>query len=355
MASTGMRTKEIFDNMKEAMKNNPFVAFGENDYNPGIYLPILRKKGGHIHALAIENERCAFLQNLPEGAKRMNEYGTVWWYDGISVDYHDHLWGYETFLCTSGEVEAWLNHQHTMIGEGDIFFTRPHVQHGFINHETVPGQGVTWLEMFDDIQLYYGVDMEMRLGRLYPEWRDNEAFMGRYFEELGDLYRSEFPRVELVDKSEVSWVRPKDRFIRTFNTAAGDFHLRIGRWDFDGVKEVWELHPKKGLRIEFAEPFGDYPLLYVLSGGMVVECEGMAYEAGPEDSIHIPPWRPFSISFPEAGARVLDYNEQSQLLFLLEHLQSVKDASPAGLSDWEGAVVPILRKYNCWATSVSGI
>jgi hypothetical protein len=52
---------------------------------------------------------------------------------------------------------------------------------------------------------------------------------------------------------------------------------------------------------------------------------------------------------------VLDYNEQSQLLFLLEHLQSVKDASPAGLSDWEGAVVPILRKYNCWATSVSGI
>jgi len=350
-----MSDKSIMEKMKADMGSNSYVTFGPNDFQPDIYGPILRKPGQHIAALPIEGQRCALLMNLPEGKDRMNEFGTVWWYDKAPVDYHDHLWGHETFLVTSGKVDAYFNHQRCMLEPGDLFFIKPHVQHGFINLETEKGQGITWVEMFEDIRMYFGVDMEMKVGTKYPELLEDPEFMGDLMDSLGDLYSKEFPQVDFTDKSKVEWVRPPEFAVSRFDNAAGSFLLKIARWEFDGIKEVWEIRPKKGLKVEFGTPFGDYPLYYVLEGRMIVEADGVTYTAEAKDFIHIPPWTRITITFPDENTRILDYNEQSHLLYILNHFSAVSKTAPGSLSDWNGSVKPVLKKFNCHATAVSGI
>jgi|GEM_PF-1173323 len=345
----------VMDKMKEVMKANEHVKFGPGDYNHSIYGPIHRRLGDHFATLPIDGASCAFVQNLPEGKNRLNEFGTVWWYSGSPMDYHDHQWGYETFMVTSGRVDAYFNHKRCMMDEGDLFFIKPHVAHAFINLETEKDKGITWLELYDDIRMYFGIEVEVKLERDYHELHEDSEFQSRLMHTLGDLYRKELPKVGLIDKSGVPWVRPGEFSIRTFENAAGKFMLKIGRWEFDGIKEIWEMRPNKGLRLDFEKPFADYPLYYVIDGKMVVECEGETYEAEKESFLHIPPWRQFSVSFPEDGARILVANEQSFLLQIFEALESMKKCAPADLTDWDGKVAPVLRKYNNWLTGVSGI
>lgn len=344
----------VMDKLKDVMKNNENVTFGKNDYNHSIYPPILRKPGDHIATLPIDDASCAFVQNLPEGKNRLNEFGTVWWYTGSPMDYHDHQWGYETFMVTSGKVDSYFDHQRCMMEEGDLFFIKPHLVHAFINLETEKDRGITWLELYDDIRMYYGIEVEVKLERNYPQLHENGEFQNRLMNTLGDLYRKELPKVDFVDKSQVHWVRPADFAMRTFENEAGKFMLKIGRWEYDGIKEVWEMRPKKGLRLDFGTPFADYPLYYVIEGKMTVECEGETYEGEKGDFLHIPPWRQFSIRFPEENSRILVCNEQSQLLPIFETLESIEKISPNTLKNWE-EIVPILRKYNNWLTGVSGI
>lgn len=343
----------VMDKLKEAMKNNENVKFGKNDYNHSIYGPILRKPGDHIATLPIDDASCAFVQNMPEGKNRLNEFGTVWWYSGSPMDYHDHQWGYETFMVTSGKVDSYFDHQRCMMEEGDLFFIKPHLVHAFINLETEKDKGITWLELYDDIRMYYGIEVEVKLERNYPQLHENKAFQNRLMNTLGDLYRKELPKVDFVDKSQVHWVRPADFSMRTFENEAGKFLLKISRWEYDGIKEIWEMRPNKGLRLDFDTPFADYPLYYVTEGKMTVECEGQIYEGEKGDFLHIPPWRQFSISFPEENSRILVCNEQSYLLQIFESIESLKKNSPNRLENWEEGIVPILRKYNNWLTGIS--
>jgi len=350
-----MTNDAVMDKMKDVMKANEHVKFGVGDYNHSLYGPILRKPGDHVTTLPIDGASCAFVQNMPEGKNRTNEFGTVWWYSGSPMDYHDHQWGYETFMVTSGQVDSYFNHKRCMMDEGDLFFIKPHVAHAFINLETVKDKGVTWLELYDDIRMYYGIEVEVKLERNYPNLHHDAPFQTRLMNTLGDLYRKELPKIDFVDKNEVPWVRPPEFSLRTFENEAGVFMLKIARWEFDGIKEIWEMRPKKGLTLDFQSPFADYPLYYVMDGKMVVECEGETYVGEKEDFLHIPPWRQFSIHFPEDGARILVCNEQSHLLPILESLQTMKKNTPEDLKDWDGKVVSLLRRHNNWLTGVSGI
>lgn len=350
-----MANDVIMDRMRSAMKNNGYVRLGENDHNTGIYGPILRKPGGHIAALPVDGRSCAFVQNLPEGKNCLNEFGAAWWYSGAQMDYHDHQWGYKALMVTSGKVEAYFNHQRCMLEPGDLCFIKPHVAHAFINQETEKDQGVTWMELYDGMRMYYGMEAGVKLEKNYPGLKQDDAYQTRQMNTLGTFYCQEPPKADLADKREVPWVRPPESAIRTFENKAGKFMLKIGRWEYDGLKEVWEMRPNKGLRLDFKIPFADYPLYYVLEGKMIVECNGETYVGEKADFLHIPPWRQFSISFPEEGARILVCNEQSELFQILETLKSMAKTAPDDLQDWDDKVVPVLRRYNNWLTGVSGI
>ena len=313
-----------------------------------IYGPILIKPDDELNLLPLE-ETCAHCYILPEGRTIGNELGEVVYIKGATIPYHDHEWGYECFTIMGGEVDAYMNNKHFVLTPGDMFFIKPHVMHGFVSRT----EGCRWRELFEDIRMYFGVDVEVKLQTQdeYRDFKNDPAGQERLMNALGDYYR-DFPVFEEADKYTVPQVMPADAPIRVFETAIGRFDLRMPRWDYDGIKEVWDFRPKKGLSIGFTEPFEDYPLYVVIEGEMTVECDGKTYEGKAGDMLHIPPWHIHRISFPAEGAVIQICNEQSELLHILEHFKGVSKNDPDALKDWDNQVIPILRRFNNWATSV---
>lgn len=316
-----------------------------------IYGPILIKPDDELNTLPLE-ETCAHCYILPEGRTIGNELGEVVYIDGATIPYHDHEWGYECFTIMNGSVDAYLNNKHCVLEDGDMFFIKPHVMHGFVSKV----EGCRWRELFEDIRMYFGVDVEVKMYEQdeYIEFHNDPVGQERLMKALGDYYR-DFPVAKEASKYDIPQVMPKDAPSRIFETGIGRFDLRMPRWDYDGIKEVWDFRPKKGLQIDFSDPFADYPLYIVIEGTMIVECDGKTYEGKKGDMLHIPPWHIHSLKFPQDNTEIQICNEQSYLLHILEHFKAVAKKSPEDLQDWENKVKPILRKYNNWVTGISGI
>lgn len=316
-----------------------------------IYGPILIKPDDELNLLPLK-ETCAHCYILPEGRTIGNELGEVVYIKGAAIPYHDHEWGYECFTIMDGEVDAYMNNKHFVLEKGDMFFIKPHVMHGFVSRT----EGCRWREMFEDIRMYFGVDVEVKMYEQeeYKDFHNDQEAQKRLMEALGDYYR-DFPVYKEADKHEIQQVMPADSPLRIFETPIGDFRLRVPRWDYDGIKEVWDFSPKKGLEIDFAQPFEDYPLYIVIEGAMTVECDGKVYEGKAGDMLHIPPWHIHKLKFSEENTKIQICNEQSQLLHILEHFKAVKEEAPESLENWEENVFPVLRKFNSWITGISGI
>lgn len=316
-----------------------------------IYGPILIKPDDELNTLPLE-ETCAHCYILPEGRTIGNEMGEVVYIKGATIPYHDHEWGYECFTIMSGEVDGYINNKHFILEKGDMFFIKPHVMHGFVSRT----EGCRWRELFEDIRMYFGVDIEVKMYEQeeYKAFHNDRAGQKRLMEALGDYYR-DFPVAREADKRTVAQVMPADAPVRVFETPAGRFDLRVPRWDYDGLKEVWDFRPKKGLRLDFAEPFADYPLYVVIEGEMNVLCDGKTYEGKAGDMLHIPPWHMHSLHFPAENTVIQICNEQSELLHILEHFKAAARNSPEDLKDWDNKVKPVLRRMNSWITGISGI
>jgi quercetin dioxygenase-like cupin family protein len=316
-----------------------------------IYGPILIKPDDELNLLPLV-ETCAHVYILPEGRTIGNELGEVVYIKDATIPYHDHEWGYECFTIMGGEVDAYMNNKYFVLTPGDMFFIKPHVMHGFVSRT----EGCRWRELFEDIRMYFGVDIEVKMHeqKEYQDFKDDPASQERLMNALGDYYR-DFPVFEEADKYTVPQVMPADAPIRVFETEIGRFDLRVPRWDYDGMKEVWDFRPKKGLKIDFTEPFEDYPLYIVIEGEMTVECDGKTYEGKTGDMLHIPPWHIHSVSFPADGTVIQICNEQSELLHILEYFKAVSKNNPEDMKDWESKVKPVLREFNNWATAVSGV
>ena len=249
-----------------------------------------------------------------------------------------------------GEVDGYMNNKHFVLEKGDMFFIKPHVMHGFVSRT----EGCRWREMFEDIRMYFGVDVEVKMyeQEQYRDFHNDPEGQERLMAALGDYYR-EFPVYKEADKHTVPQVMPVDSPLRVFDTEIGKFQLRIPRWDYDGIKEVWDFMPCKGLEISFDEPFADYPLYIVIDGEMTVECDGKIYEGKAGDMLHIPPWHIHKLKFPAEGTKIQICNEQSQLLHILEHFKAEGDNNSKYLENWDENIKPVLRKFNNWATSIS--
>jgi quercetin dioxygenase-like cupin family protein len=316
-----------------------------------IYGPILIKPDDELNTLPLE-ETCAHCYILPEGRTIGNELGEVVYIKGATIPYHDHEWGYECFTIMYGSVDAYLNNKHCILEKGDMFFIKPHVMHGFVSRV----EGCRWRELFEDIRMYFGVDVEVKMYEQeeYKAFHHDREGQERLMNALGDYYR-DFPVSKEADKHDIPHVMPADAPLRVFETGIGRFDLRVPRWDYDGIKEVWDFRPKKGLQIDFRDPFADYPLYIVIEGEMTVECDGKTYTGKSGDMLHIPPWHMHTLKFPADNTVIQIANEQSMLLHILEHFNTVAKEAPGTLKDWDADVKPVLRQFNNWATGVSGI
>jgi len=285
---------------------------------------------------------------LPEGPRQINEAGDVYYMKDARVTYHSHQRGCETFLIDYGAVEVTLSHKISVIEKGDLMHIRPGVYHGF--HHLV--ENTIWREVFQEFDMYNSCNQRDILRELRPDILEDPGFQRRRQQSLGSC-RREMPKARPVEKDEIPHhLRPAGSSLRSFCMGGMEFGLKVGRWENDGEREIWEIKIPKGTTLEFAEPFASSPLYAILDGTVELSLfDGMETHVGHQrDFLHVPVYTPHSITALE-DIRLLAYNVQCELLNALEALNAGFVQDPALRKDWKW-VQQTLEEYGCWISGV---
>ena len=298
---------------------------------------------------SVENEDN--VENLyirAQGPRLINELADTIYHKDAVERYHEHRIGYETFLIDGGSAEVFINGKTAVIEKGDMIQIRPLVGHGFHLLE----EGTIWREMFQDLNLY-AIEEETDTLRTYsPEYFNDPDFKARRLERAGVSFL-EAPVCQPVSKYDIPELRPKGWAINSFTFPDAEFHLKVGRWETDGVKEIWEIAPRNGLRVDWQIPHPDTDLFLVTSGAVRVQADGdHDFVAREHEIINIPPFYKHSITVLEDDTRLLAYNVQSHLLHILQQFKYDGVHDPEKLKD-QAYVESVLRGFNCWVTDIS--
>ena len=166
------------------------------------------------------------------------------------------------------------------------------------------------------------------------------------------MYR-DTPVARQVSKYDIPEIKPADRPEASYETPYGTLRMRVGRWEYDGEKEIWEFLLKKGVQLTYNLPFADDPIYVVVSGGVHVDSDRDSFDAKERDIIHIPPYLRHKLTITEEGTKLLAFNVRSKLYELMERLKSEGRFSGTGWSAPEGWQETRRNYYNFWLSEVS--
>ena len=295
-----------------------------------------------------DEDRDTSMYIRPEGAKQSNELSTTVYIENAVTPYHYHTSGFETFYLTAGRLETYVNHRCCVVEPGDIVQVRPYVHHGFKYLD----QGTAWLESYQSMDMFNAMNQKATLRAYTPELVADEEFRARRLKRAGIMYR-DTPLASRVSKYDIPEVKPADRPETSYETPYGTLCLRVGRWEYDGEKEIWEFHLKKGVELVYDMPFADDPIYVVVSGGVHVDSDRDCFDAKERDIIHIPPYLRHKLTITAEDTKLLAFNVRSKLYELMERLKSEGRFSGGNWTAPEGWKELLQDYYNFWPTKVS--
>ena len=280
----------------------------------------------------------------PQGNRMINELGDTIYIKDAFVPYHDHEKGYETFLIDGGSAEVCINKKKCIIKRGDIVHIRPYVNHGYRYLE----ENTIWREMFQEMDMYNCVEDKHVIRTYSPEYWEDEEFKARRYKILGTLYRED-PVPVPAKNTEIPAIRPRGTALASFDLGIMKCNLKVGRWETEGAKEIWEFLPEKGTQIEWNYPYAANDVYLVMEGSVHVQADGHDFVAKKRDIINVPPYYKHTFTVLEEGTQLYAYNVQSYLMHIMERIHAEKVRTPEHLEDW-AYVEKILRDNNCWVT-----
>ena len=280
----------------------------------------------------------------PQGNRMINELGDTIYIKDAFVPYHDHEKGYETFLIDGGSAEVCINKKKCIIKRGDIVHIRPYVNHGYRYLE----ENTIWREMFQEMDMYNCVEDKHVIRTYSPEYWEDEEFKARRYKILGTLYRED-PVPVPAKNTEIPAIRPRGTALASFDLGIMKCNLKVGRWETEGAKEIWEFLPEKGTQIEWNYPYAANDVYLVMEGSVHMQADGHDFVAKKRDIINVPPYYKHTFTVLEEGTQLYAYNVQSYLMHIMERIHAEKVRTPEHLEDW-AYVEKILRDNNCWVT-----
>lgn len=280
---------------------------------------------------------------FPQGPYEKNEMSDTIYHEGATVGYHQHQKGYETFQIAKGSVECTIRGKRFVAHAGDIIHLVPYTSHGFRFLE----EGTIWRELFQEINMSQGIMDKNTISQNYPHFREDAEFMDMYRGEHKSLTRLAPVPVD-VDKHTMHEVRTPEFAYSEYSGEGYNIKLKIGKWETNGVKEIWQASVKKGLEVRYDYPHANWELYYVMQGALEVTVLGETFVAGPDCLVHIPPFHAHSIKVLE-DTELLDYGGETDLLALMEDLDSLRAFEPEKLQDPE-FMTKFYRKYRCYVT-----
>lgn len=289
---------------------------------------------------------------LPQGPFEKNEMSDTIYHAGTKVNYHEHSQGYETFFIARGSVECTIRGKKAVAQTGDIVHLPPYTPHGFVFLE----EGTIWRELFQEINMQQGILNKNMILKHYPDLYEDPEFIGMYREANGSFVREKEVQdiAPVVPKSEIPEIR-EPGFAWARHCGDGwELKLKVGRFECNGAKEVWEANLDEGITIEYQDPHPYFELYYITKGkvrftileGFVDEAVFVA-EAG--SIVRIPPYAKHKIEVVEA-AQLFDNGCEIRLMSMLEDLAAIRTARPQVLED-PVMKKKLLRKYKCFVTA----
>ena len=278
---------------------------------------------------------------LPTGEFEKNEMSDTLYHAGSVVPYHQHSKGYETFYIARGSVEAIVRGKRCLLNTGDMLHLAPGTPHGF----TFLEEGTVWRELFQGINM---------CGKAKNKHWITENFEGLYFE---PEFRKKYLKNELireanvvavdVDKNDLPEVRGPGFAYSTFNFDGIELRQKVGRWECNSVKEIWQAIMKKGAKISWSMPHREPALFLVEKGALKLMVMGEEYTACADSIIDIPPYVPFSIETMEDDTIIYDFDCSAHLLSLLEDLEALRKNEPSRI-DTAQKLQAFMDKYDCF-------
>lgn len=280
---------------------------------------------------------------LPRGPFEKDEMSDTIYHKDAEVPYHQHARGFETFMIASGSVECFIRGKRFIANTGDMLHIPPYTPHGFRFLE----EGTIWRELFQEINMAQGIMNKNTVKGNYPEYMDSPEFMEMYRSSHKGLQR-ETPVTQDVDKHTMHEVRTPEFAFSHYQGEGYDLKLKVGKWETNGVKEVWQASLDQGVHIEYDYPHCNWELYYITKGAVQFDIMGEVFTAGPDCLVHIPPYHKHRIQVLEAS-ELFDYGGEMHLMSLLEDYDSLKVHQPEKLGD-EAFMTGFLRKYGCYVT-----
>ena len=281
---------------------------------------------------------------LPMGPHQKNEFSDTVYNSVVEVPYHEHSKGFETFFVAKGKVQCTVRGKRFILEAGDILHLPPYVAHGFKHLEG----GTVWRECFLDIGIAQKVINRARIKDNYGDLFNDPEFQTVYMKDYGRIMRAT-PSPEDVDKREMWEVRAPGFAYNTFQRKGLVLRLVVGRWELNGIKEIWEAVADKGVFVKWEYPHPEHELYYIASGRFRFKVMGSEFEAYPDCLVSIPPYSVFELESLEDGSKLYDCGGSARLLDLLEDLRAYKANEPQKLTD--KAFVKQLTSYtDCWVT-----
>ena len=296
----------------------------------------------YLHCLD-EGKFMGYLYNPPEGPRQENELSATVYEKDMSTRYHVHDHGYETFCVDKGRVELTVCGKRCILDVGDLVHIEPHMPHGFKFLE----EGTVWREMFHEMNMFRAHLDKFFLSSSNMALLDDPAFIGAFRAERGN-FRLPDPEVELVDKTTLFQVSAKGTAKEQFTFDGLVCNLKFGRWQFNGIKELWEYVLDRDMALSVFS-YVPYEGIYVVKEGRIrVEAAGQKFVAEPGDIALIPQYTPYKITALSEGTVLHDYNCRTMLLRMMEDLELLRSKGEMSPE----TVGTILQQHHCPVTHV---
>lgn len=284
---------------------------------------------------------------LPIGVWEKNELSDTVYQAGAQIAYHQHIKGYETFYIAKGSAEVTIRGKRCVLCVGDILHLAPTTPHGF----TFLENGTVLREIFQEINMSAKTKNKNWIKDKYDGLYFDPVFREQYLQSIFDLPREE-PFAQDIDKSLLHEVRTHDFAFSTFTFNGIELRQKVGRWECNNVKEIWQAIMQEGTKINWDKPHCEPELFMVEKGALRLTVMGGEYQAGPDSIISIPPYSQFSMEALVDDTIVYDCGCSANMLSMLEDLQSIRQKNPVRIGS-NGKMLSFMEKYGCFITGYS--
>ena len=266
----------------------------------------------------------------PYGTHGINEACEAVYFTGNRVPYHEHSSGFETFLVDGGAIEIMSLSKKSAARKGDIVHIMPYIPHSIHALEDYS----IWRAFHQNLWL-----VELKIDEIALRDRHWDAILTPEFKNDVRIREGSVrfdyltPACLDVPASDMPCLRHYDFALARYCFDGIALKLKVGRWETQGAKEVWQLRLSPGYTLSWDEVHPFTHLYDVFSGSVRVTLDGMEpFTAQARDLLHIPRFHGGRIETLEETV-LFDMGCQGYLTRFMEELNACKENEPAKLKD----------------------